>query len=159
MRQPPPFPSKPRVSAASKARRRSPSDPHDFKGNPVFRGLSRPCLCWIDLSRPRVFSRRRHFCITVCIKELEKQSCPTTAIPGICSHIRRSTPFRSSLASYTCLLVLNWRFMLFFLPFSYLGHCLSCLNEYFEHYESLPARNRPPATASAGERRLSGIAS
>ena len=29
---------------------------------------------------------------------------------------------------------LNWKFMLFFLPFYYFGHCLSYLNGYYLHY-------------------------
>ncbi len=33
---------------------------------------------------------------------------------------------------------LNWRFMLYFLPFYYLGHCLSMLNGYFRHYGGNP---------------------
>jgi fatty acid desaturase len=35
--------------------------------------------------------------------------------------------------------VLNWRFMLcFYLPFYYLGHCLSYLNGYYRHYGGNP---------------------
>ncbi len=33
---------------------------------------------------------------------------------------------------------LNWRFMLFFMPFWYFGHCLSYLNGYFEHFGGNP---------------------
>jgi fatty acid desaturase len=33
---------------------------------------------------------------------------------------------------------INWRFMLFFLPFFYLGHCFSSLNGYFRHYGANP---------------------
>jgi len=33
---------------------------------------------------------------------------------------------------------INWRFMLFFLPFWYLGHCFSFLNGYFRHYGGNP---------------------
>jgi fatty acid desaturase len=36
------------------------------------------------------------------------------------------------------LLILNWRFFAFFLPFWYLGHCLSYLNGYFEHFGGNP---------------------
>ncbi|MEY2537872.1 MAG: hypothetical protein QOG67_1612 [Verrucomicrobiota bacterium] len=36
------------------------------------------------------------------------------------------------------LLLLNWRFVLFFLPFIYLGHCFSYLNGYFRHYGADP---------------------
>lgn len=35
-------------------------------------------------------------------------------------------------------LLLSWKFMLFFLPFWYLGHCLSNLNGYFEHFGGNP---------------------
>ncbi len=34
---------------------------------------------------------------------------------------------------YACLGILNWRFILFWLPFYYFGHCLSYLNGYYEH--------------------------
>ena len=34
--------------------------------------------------------------------------------------------------------VLNWKFMLFMVPFYYLGHCLSSLNGYYEHWNSNP---------------------
>ncbi len=34
--------------------------------------------------------------------------------------------------------VLNWKFMLFMVPFYYLGHCLSSLNGYYEHWGSNP---------------------
>lgn len=34
--------------------------------------------------------------------------------------------------------ILNWRFMAFFLPFWYFGHCLSYLNGYFEHFGGNP---------------------
>ncbi|HUB67844.1 MAG TPA: fatty acid desaturase [Candidatus Methylacidiphilales bacterium] len=33
---------------------------------------------------------------------------------------------------------LNWKFMLFFLPFYYFGHCLSYLNGYYLHYGGNP---------------------
>jgi fatty acid desaturase len=33
---------------------------------------------------------------------------------------------------------INWRFILFFLPFWYLGHCFSFLNGYFRHYGGNP---------------------
>lgn len=32
----------------------------------------------------------------------------------------------------------NWRFMLFLVPFYYLGHCLSSLNGYYEHWRGNP---------------------
>jgi fatty acid desaturase len=35
-------------------------------------------------------------------------------------------------------LLLNWKFMLFFIPFWYFGHCLSYLNGYFEHFGGNP---------------------
>jgi fatty acid desaturase len=34
--------------------------------------------------------------------------------------------------------VVNWRFIVFFLPFYYLGHCLSYLNGYYLHYGANP---------------------
>jgi fatty acid desaturase len=34
--------------------------------------------------------------------------------------------------------ILNWKFMLYFLPFYYMGHCLSMLNGYFRHYGGNP---------------------
>jgi fatty acid desaturase len=33
---------------------------------------------------------------------------------------------------------INWRFMLYFLPFFYLGHCFSYLNGYYRHYGANP---------------------
>ena len=35
---------------------------------------------------------------------------------------------------------INWRYMLFFLPFFYLGHCFSYLNGYFRHYGGNPEK-------------------
>jgi len=34
--------------------------------------------------------------------------------------------------------VLSWKFLLFFMPFWYFGHCLSYLNGYFEHFGGNP---------------------
>jgi fatty acid desaturase len=34
--------------------------------------------------------------------------------------------------------LLNWKFMIYLLPFWYLGHCLSNLNGYFEHFGGNP---------------------
>src|SRR5438552_13949294 len=34
--------------------------------------------------------------------------------------------------------IANWRFMLYFLPFWYFGHCLSYLNGYYLHYGGNP---------------------
>ena len=34
--------------------------------------------------------------------------------------------------------VVNWKFMLYFLPFYYLGHVLSMMAGYYEHYEAKP---------------------
>jgi fatty acid desaturase len=42
------------------------------------------------------------------------------------------------LAFFVLLGVLNWKFIVFFLPFYYLGHCLSYLNGYFLHYGGNP---------------------
>jgi fatty acid desaturase len=46
------------------------------------------------------------------------------------------------IASWVTLLILgfvfNWKFMCFYLPFYYFGHCLSYLNGYFLHYGGNP---------------------
>jgi fatty acid desaturase len=46
------------------------------------------------------------------------------------------------IASWVLLVItgflLNWKFMLFFFPFYYFGHCLSYLNGYFLHYGGNP---------------------
>jgi fatty acid desaturase len=42
------------------------------------------------------------------------------------------------VAFYAVLGFLNWRFLAFFIPFWYLGHCLSYLNGYFLHYGGKP---------------------
>ena len=42
------------------------------------------------------------------------------------------------LAFFVTMGVLDWHFIVFFLPFYYLGHCLSYLNGYFEHYAGNP---------------------
>jgi fatty acid desaturase len=34
--------------------------------------------------------------------------------------------------------ILNWKFLFYFLPFWYFGHCLSYLNGYFEHFGGNP---------------------
>jgi fatty acid desaturase len=39
---------------------------------------------------------------------------------------------------YALLGFLNWRFLLFFVPFWYFGHCLSYLNGYYLHYGGNP---------------------
>jgi len=39
---------------------------------------------------------------------------------------------------YVLLGFLNWRFMVAILPFYYLGHCLSALNGYYEHFGADP---------------------
>jgi fatty acid desaturase len=45
----------------------------------------------------------------------------------------------ASLVSTMALLaLLNWRYMIFFLPFMYFGHCLSYLNGYYRHYGGNP---------------------
>ena len=48
--------------------------------------------------------------------------------------------------------ILNWRFILFFLPFFYLGHCLSYLNGYFLHYGGNP--DKPIAWGVSSYHRL-----
>src|SRR5256885_14921092 len=50
--------------------------------------------------------------------------------------IRR--PPRSTLFPYTTLFRSNWRFIVYFLPFYYFGHCLSYLNGYYLHYGGNP---------------------
>ncbi len=42
------------------------------------------------------------------------------------------------LSLYLSILILNWRFMVYFLPFYYLGHSLSNLNGYYRHYGANP---------------------
>ena len=42
------------------------------------------------------------------------------------------------LSSFVLGFFLNWHFMLFFLPFYYLGHCLSYLNGYYLHFGGNP---------------------
>ncbi len=34
--------------------------------------------------------------------------------------------------------ILNWRFVVYFLPFMYLGHCMSYLNGYYRHFGGNP---------------------
>jgi len=61
--------------------------------------------------------------------------------------IKKRSPFNAKfgvfeIASWVLLViagfVFQWKFMLFFLPFYYLGHCLSYLNGYFLHYGGNP---------------------
>jgi fatty acid desaturase len=46
------------------------------------------------------------------------------------------------IAAFVTVLVamslLNWRYLLFFLPFFYLGHCFSYLNGYYRHFGANP---------------------
>ena len=65
----------------------------------------------------------------------------------IFNEIKRRNAFNAywgvfEIASWVCLcilaFILNWKFMLFFLPFYYFGHCLSYLNGYFLHYGGNP---------------------
>src|SRR5438874_485689 len=46
---------------------------------------------------------------------------------------------------------INWRFMLFFLPFFYLGHCFSYLNGYFRHYGANPDKPIAWGVSSTGK--------
>jgi fatty acid desaturase len=39
---------------------------------------------------------------------------------------------------YLCLAILDWKFIVFLLPFYYFGHCLSALNGYYEHFGADP---------------------
>jgi fatty acid desaturase len=61
--------------------------------------------------------------------------------------LKKRFPFRAyfgvfEIASWTSLcslgFFLNWKFMLFYIPFYYFGHCLSYLNGYFLHYGGNP---------------------
>src|SRR5207302_1683806 len=61
--------------------------------------------------------------------------------------IAKRNPFSAKfgvfeIASWVCLcidaFILNWKFMMYFLPFYYFGHCLSYLNGYFLHYGGNP---------------------
>jgi len=65
----------------------------------------------------------------------------------IFNEIKRRNPFNAywgvfEIASWVCLcilgFILNWKFMCFYLPFYYFGHCLSYLNGYFLHYGGNP---------------------
>jgi len=65
----------------------------------------------------------------------------------IFNEIKRRNAFNAywgvfEIASWVslCILgfILNWRFMCFYLPFYYFGHCLSYLNGYFLHYGGNP---------------------
>jgi fatty acid desaturase len=40
----------------------------------------------------------------------------------------------SFMTLYLVMFFVNWKFMLFFIPFYYFGHCLSYLNGYYLHY-------------------------
>ena len=42
------------------------------------------------------------------------------------------------VAFYLAGFALNWKFMCYFLPFYYFGHCLSYLNGYYRHYGGNP---------------------
>jgi fatty acid desaturase len=42
------------------------------------------------------------------------------------------------IATFTLAFYLNWRFMVYFLPFYYFGHCLSYLNGYYLHLGGNP---------------------
>ena len=61
--------------------------------------------------------------------------------------LKKRRPFTAYFAVFEiaswaslCLLAffLNWKFMVFYLPFYYFGHCLSYLNGYFLHYGGNP---------------------
>jgi fatty acid desaturase len=65
----------------------------------------------------------------------------------IFNEIKRRNAFNArwgvfEIASWVglCILgfILNWKFMCFYLPFYYFGHCLSYLNGYFLHYGGNP---------------------
>jgi fatty acid desaturase len=42
------------------------------------------------------------------------------------------------MSFYIAMFFVNWKFMLFFIPFYYFGHCLSYLNGYYLHYAGDP---------------------
>jgi fatty acid desaturase len=65
----------------------------------------------------------------------------------IFSEIKKRKPFKAyfgvfEIASWVILMVivgiLNWKFLIFYVPFYYLGHCLSYLNGYYRHYGGNP---------------------
>lgn len=68
--------------------------------------------------------------------------------PGlIFKEIKRKSPFLAWFGVFEIVFsislvfvgfVLNWKFMLFMLPFYYLGHCLSSLNGFYEHWNGNP---------------------
>ena len=41
---------------------------------------------------------------------------------------------------YLCLGLMNWKFIVFLVPFFYFGHCLSSLNGYYEHFGGNPEK-------------------
>jgi fatty acid desaturase len=66
---------------------------------------------------------------------------------AVFEHLKHRKPFKAyfglfEIISWTCLCFLgfyfNWQFMVFYIPFYYLGHCLSDLNGYFLHYGGNP---------------------
>lgn len=66
---------------------------------------------------------------------------------AIYREVKRRNPFNArfgvfEIASWVALMIVgfvfNWKFMLFYLPFYYFGHCLSYLNGYFLHYGGNP---------------------
>jgi fatty acid desaturase len=48
------------------------------------------------------------------------------------------TELVSFVGTFVILGILNWHYILFLLPFWYLGHCLSYLNGYYRHYGGNP---------------------
>lgn len=66
---------------------------------------------------------------------------------AIYREIKRRSPFDAKfgvfeiaafIALYVAGFLLNWKFMLAYLPFYYFGHCLSYLNGYYLHYGGNP---------------------
>ena len=79
----------------------------------------------------------------------------------IFNEIKRRKPANAhwgvfEIASWVALVIagfmLNWKFMLFYFPFYYFGHCLSYLNGYFLHYGGNP--NVPIAWGVSSYHRL-----
>jgi fatty acid desaturase len=65
----------------------------------------------------------------------------------IFNEIHRKKPFNAwfgvfEIATWVCLVAVaawfNWKFLLYYLPFYYFGHCLAFLNGYYLHYGSNP---------------------
>ncbi len=65
----------------------------------------------------------------------------------IYKEIKRKSPFLANFGIFEIAIsisfvvigfIINWRCMLFLVPFYYLGHCLSSLNGFYEHWRGNP---------------------